>query len=478
MKRFIAQYIWLTLLCCISQAQNIAVQADADTGLLWRPTAFFSNTTNKAALVSSLSASFAPATSGTALLYGNGSGGFSSAAIGGNLSFSAGTLNTIQGIRATDTPTFGGLALNGAAGVSSLTITKTNQSSESSANSALLIQDQTTDPDATGSLLTIKGRTSAPSGRYLFDVRRTGGIYIWDYLKISPDDTPDTYAGSAMLAVASDLDSTGTAFRVRNRVGHDIVALNDDPAYNRSTQPDDDPVKRVLTVAGSVGTRAGLIVWGSRGDAANAAIYGVRDAGNVPYVEMRNGTDAAYAGLAASTLTLGQSTPASGVKIHSKGIAYFDQTAANHLVLSSSGSHYGTVQNTGANQWALGYTTTIGTLGTEALSWTNTGEISIKGSLFVSTNTLSGAGAVPITKDTTKLTSSGASQALTLANGTDGQIKRIIHDVDGGSMVLTPTTKTGFSTVTFTNAGDSVTLEYVTTRGWIVVGSYGVTIAP
>ena len=35
----------------------------------------------------------APATSGTAILYGNGSGGFSSATIGGNLSFSAGTLN-------------------------------------------------------------------------------------------------------------------------------------------------------------------------------------------------------------------------------------------------------------------------------------------------------------------------------------------------------------------------------------------------
>lgn len=97
--------------------------------------------------------------------------------------------------------------------------------------------------------------------------------------------------------------------------------------------------------------------------------------------------------------------------------------------------------------------------------------------MVVSTDTLSGAGAVSVTKDTTKLTSSGVAQALTLANGVDGQIKRIIHDVDGGSMVLTPTTKTGFSTVTFTNAGDSVTLEYVTTRGWIIMGSYGVTIA-
>ena len=45
-------------------------------------------------------------------------------------------------------------------------------------------------------------------------------------------------------------------------------------------------------------------------------------------------------------------------------------------------------------------------------------------------------------------------------------------------MVLTPTTKTGFSTVTFTNAGDTVTLQFITTRGWMVIGSYGAVVAP
>jgi len=107
-----------------------------------------------------------------------------------------------------------------------------------------------------------------------------------------------------------------------------------------------------------------------------------------------------------------------------------------------------------------------------------TGEFEVPGYSRVSTDTLSGAGAVSVTKDTTKLTSSGVAQAITLANGVDGQIKRIIHDVDGGSMVLTPSTKTGWSTATFTNAGDSLTLEYVSTRGWIVIGSYGTVIAP
>lgn len=90
---------------------------------------------------------------------------------------------------------------------------------------------------------------------------------------------------------------------------------------------------------------------------------------------------------------------------------------------------------------------------------------------------LSGAGAVNLTTLTTALTTTGGSQALTLADGVDGQIKTIVHDVDGGSAILTPTTKTGFSTMTFTNAGDTITLQFFTTRGWMVIGNRGGTIA-
>ena len=89
---------------------------------------------------------------------------------------------------------------------------------------------------------------------------------------------------------------------------------------------------------------------------------------------------------------------------------------------------------------------------------------------------LSGAGAVDVTNMMTSLTTTGASQALTLADGTAGLIKIITHTVDGGSAVLTPTTKIGFSTITFTAVGDSVILVY-TAAGWAIVGSRGVTIA-
>ena len=64
----------------------------------------------------------------------------------------------------------------------------------------------------------------------------------------------------------------------------------------------------------------------------------------------------------------------------------------------------------------------------------------VTGDIFASTQSLSGAGAVNVTDMFTSLTTSGAAQALTLANGTVGQLKIISHVVDAGSAVLTPTT--------------------------------------
>ena len=100
----------------------------------------------------------------------------------------------------------------------------------------------------------------------------------------------------------------------------------------------------------------------------------------------------------------------------------------------------------------------------------------ITGDVIATNQALSGAGAVNITDMLTSLTTTGAAQALTLANGTVGQIKIISHVVDGGSAVLTPTTKIGFTTITFTAVGDSAMLIY-TTAGWAIVGDRGVTIA-
>lgn len=100
-------------------------------------------------------------------------------------------------------------------------------------------------------------------------------------------------------------------------------------------------------------------------------------------------------------------------------------------------------------------------------------EVAPNGSNTVAGGTL----AIPVTRRVVLKTTGGV-EALTLANGLPGQKLTIILATDGGDGTLTPTTKSGFSTVVFADAGDRVDLEYVDdTRGWILSG-YSGTAAP
>ena len=109
-----------------------------------------------------------------------------------------------------------------------------------------------------------------------------------------------------------------------------------------------------------------------------------------------------------------------------------------------------------------------------------TGAVTVNSSfgtdVVLGTQSLSGAGAVDVTNAFTALTTTGAAQALTLANGTAGEVKIITHVVDGGSAVLTPTTALGFTTITFTNVGESAVLVY-TAAGWAIVALNGAVAA-
>lgn len=96
--------------------------------------------------------------------------------------------------------------------------------------------------------------------------------------------------------------------------------------------------------------------------------------------------------------------------------------------------------------------------------------------LFTLTQALSGAGAVDVVSSITEITSTGASEALTLADGTEGQLKFLVHVTDGGSSILTPSNFGSGSTLTFTDAGDAATLIF-TNGSWWVVGLNGATIA-
>ena len=92
---------------------------------------------------------------------------------------------------------------------------------------------------------------------------------------------------------------------------------------------------------------------------------------------------------------------------------------------------------------------------------------------------LSGAGAVNITSLATAFTSTAAGNALTLADGAQGQIKTIIYVAEaagGDTGVLTPTNLGSATTITFNAVGDSVTLQFAGADWW-VVGLRGAAVA-
>ena len=100
----------------------------------------------------------------------------------------------------------------------------------------------------------------------------------------------------------------------------------------------------------------------------------------------------------------------------------------------------------------------------------------LTGAVIGGVQALSGAGAANNTRLTTQLTTTGSNQAITLANGTNGQIKIVTMVVDGGDAILTPSTFANGTSITFNDVGDTVLLVYNTTGGWALVSNTGCTI--
>ena len=120
---------------------------------------------------------------------------------------------------------------------------------------------------------------------------------------------------------------------------------------------------------------------------------------------------------------------------------------------------------------AVNFTGTVAVTGATTL----TGNLTSNGALISTPQALTGAGAVNVTTLTTAVTTTAPAQALTLANGTNGQIKTIVHQAlsGGGTWVLTPTTKTGYTTITSTAVGETCTLQFFTTIGWCILSLRG-----
>ena len=78
--------------------------------------------------------------------------------------------------------------------------------------------------------------------------------------------------------------------------------------------------------------------------------------------------------------------------------------------------------------------------------------------------------AVGITTALTLLASNGRNTAMTLADGTViGQIKIIVHAVDGGNSILAVTDALGFADLDFVDDGDTAMLMWTGTTGWALL---------
>lgn len=88
--------------------------------------------------------------------------------------------------------------------------------------------------------------------------------------------------------------------------------------------------------------------------------------------------------------------------------------------------------------------------------------------------------AIPVTHFYVAKTTGADAEALTLANGVEGQKLVINLTTDGnGDGTLTPATATGWATIVFADAGDQANLLYVDdTTGWIIEGMNGVAQPP
>ena len=95
-----------------------------------------------------------------------------------------------------------------------------------------------------------------------------------------------------------------------------------------------------------------------------------------------------------------------------------------------------------------------------------------------STETLNGSGS-GLTLATDKAvslldTTNGSMTNIALANGTDGQIKHVVLAVKASTYTATlaPTTRGGYTSVTFTNVGDAATLMFKSGK-WFVISTNG-----
>ena len=86
---------------------------------------------------------------------------------------------------------------------------------------------------------------------------------------------------------------------------------------------------------------------------------------------------------------------------------------------------------------------------------------------FRTVENITGGGAISLTTGVTFISTTGT-EAYSLANGTEGQVKIIIMKVDGGNATITPDNLVGWTSIRFDAVIDNVQLMYGST-GWNII---------
>ncbi len=86
---------------------------------------------------------------------------------------------------------------------------------------------------------------------------------------------------------------------------------------------------------------------------------------------------------------------------------------------------------------------------------------------FRTVENITGGGAISLTTGVTFISTTGT-EAYSLANGTEGQVKIIIMKADGGNATITPDNLVGWTSIRFDAVIDNVQLMYGST-GWNII---------
>ena len=156
-------------------------------------------------------------------------------------------------------------------------------------------------------------------------------------------------------------------------------------------------------------------------------------------------------------------------------------------MISANGSNAGiSIQPSGTGNVTLGALKLNGTTlsSDDSTKITVAEAVDVTGTLFSRGNvfgvqTLTGSGStgvINLTDTVTLLVTTGSSQAFSLADGTEGQIKIISMKTDGGTGIVTPDNFLNGTRITFDDVEDTVTLLYQTT-GWVALARQNATFS-